>query len=171
MLVDETSAYPCPGAAAPSTSSSNGPNSACGSRPAAASPRREWPPQDATPQSRRRRPLGGLGPHTLGALLLLVLHALLLRSPGAAAIQLDVDPSTTRVSRVGEWASKKMRYGHTHKPRSDSIHLPLPHPHSHRAQCLMDEYAPEEDSALKIRAVGRVQDGVRATVRLLCRSA
>lgn len=29
----------------------------------------------------------------------------------------------------------------------------------------MDEYAPEEESALRLRAVGRVQEGVRATVR------
>lgn len=32
-------------------------------------------------------------------------------------------------------------------------------------RCIMDEYAPEEESALKLRAVGRVQEGVRATVR------
>lgn len=33
----------------------------------------------------------------------------------------------------------------------------------------MDEYAPEEESALKLRAVGRVQEGVRATVRMCVR--
>lgn len=35
----------------------------------------------------------------------------------------------------------------------------------------MDEYAPEEESALKLRAVGRVQEGVKATVRACLASA
>lgn len=56
------------------------------------------------------------------------------------------------------------------RPWRPSDHLTLIDP-SIYTQCIMDEYAPEEESALKLRAVGRVQEGVRATVRaclLMC---
>ena len=46
----------------------------------------------------------------------------------------------------------------------DSTLIPNPFTH-HHTQCLLDEYAPEEESSLRVRAVGRVQEGVRATVR------
>jgi hypothetical protein len=34
----------------------------------------------------------------------------------------------------------------------------------HTTRCVADEYAPEEDSTIKVRAVGRVQDGIRGMV-------
>lgn len=83
-----------------------------------------------------------------------------------AAIQLDVDPYTTRV-RSPINGTLACALGSSTRPSDRSIdHLTCPDPSIYTyIQCIMDEYAPEEESALKLRAVGRVQEGVRATVR------
>ncbi|KAM3573498.1 hypothetical protein VYU27_004541 [Nannochloropsis oceanica] len=76
------------------------------------------PPTTIITPERRRAPLSF-------PFLLVVSLALLLPGP-LHAIQLDVEPYSTR--------------------------------------CISDDYAPDEDSTIKLRAVGRVQENVRATV-------
>lgn len=100
----------------------------------------------------------------LGLPMLMMLSSLLLLGR-TAAIQLDVDPYTTRVRSPTMTAMLALLAAPCGRPsdrppnlnRSICIYI----------QCIMDEYAPEEESALKLRAVGRVQEGVRATVRVL----
>lgn len=142
------------GSSSPLLSSSRCSSSPNGSNRRSPSPR---------PHTRHKgRNVGGL---LLMAMMLLALLAL--QVPAIGAIQFDVGPYVTRVSSKKGRSVLALQF--LHKPDHDTA-ITTYHPHTHTClhtctQCIMDEYAPEEESALKLRAVGRVQEGVKATVR------